>query len=309
MGYRRYAIRAESYSNLPAFDLIRSRPKGLEAAAIGLVSPPNSSSNDFISALGDGIERWQRACNAQAPCRARFPDLAGMLGRAFDRVEREPLIAGGRQVTPLDVASAIFDLSFDTETLPFVPLAIDAAANGDAAMLTKWFEASPPSDFTMPDMTDPLGPTHATLVCSESSGRHSYRSHLRKGMARYPFLARTAHPISAVDQLCDAWHGNTPPSDLFHAPTGEIPVLLTSAGLDPSRSPADGILAANTLSHATFIELTGRTHLSSRSDCQYSIEAAFLADPAQPIDQSCTAALTNPTFALEGFDRFLETVQ
>jgi pimeloyl-ACP methyl ester carboxylesterase len=307
MGYGRYAIRAGSYSNLPAYDLIRTRPEGLEAAAIDTVSPPNSPIDNFISAFGDGLDRWQHACDLQPACKSRFPDLAGMLAMAFDRLDRQSFIIAGRRVTAPDLASAIFDLGFDTDTLPFVPLAIEAAARGDMELVEKWLTAIPPGDFTMPDMTDPLGPTHTTLVCAEGSKGRSYSSLLRTGVARYPYLARAAGPISAVDQLCRAWHGNKPPEGLFDAPSGEIPVLLTSAGLDPSRSPADGVLAARTLRHATVIELPGRTHLSVRSDCQYSVEAAFLADPARLIDRSCVDTMENPAFALEGFDQFLDT--
>ncbi|CAM5613449.1 alpha/beta fold hydrolase [Sphingobium scionense] len=306
MGYKHYAIRAGSYSNLPAFDLMRTRPDGLYAAAIDTVSPPNSPLDNFISAFGDGMERWQRACDLQPACKARFPDLAAMLGTAFDRLERQPLVVSGRHMTAPDIAAAIFDLGFDSETLPFVPLAIEAAAKGDAALLVKWLAAMPPGDFTMPDMTDPLGPTHATLVCAEGSKGHSYRSLLQEGMARYPYLARAAGPLSAVDRLCTAWRGNKPPANLFDAPAGDIPVLLLSAALDPSRSPADGRLAARTLSHATVLELPGRTHLGGDADCQYHIEAAFLADPAQPLDHGCVEAMDDPVFALEGFEPFLD---
>jgi hypothetical protein len=235
--------------------------------------------------------------------------LAGTLTKAFDRFEREPLIAAGRRVTPADLASAIFDLGFDTETLPFVPIAIDAAATGEARLLSKWFSLLPPSDFTMPDMTEPLSPIYATLICSEDDKGFGHRPLLEKSAAQYPYLARAAKPSFAIDRLCSAWRKNLPPADLFAAPSGEIPILLTSAGLDPSRSPADGLLTARTLPHATFIELPGISHLNKRSDCQYAMEAAFLAAPAQPVNQGCTLAMKNPVFALDGFDTFLDTLR
>lgn len=306
MGYRRYAVRAESYASLPAFDLIRARPDGLEAAAIGLVSPPNSPLSNFISALGDAMERWQAACDRQPACRRRFPNLAALLGRAFDRVERERLVVAGKRLSPADIADAIFGLGFDSATLPFVPLAIETAASGDATVISRWFTAFPPGDFTMPDMTEKLSPIHVTLTCAEGPPGRSYRSLLRQGIEHYPYLRRAAQPEAAVDRLCRAWRYNRAPVDLFAAPAGGIPVLLTSAALDSSRSPEDASLAAKTLFNATVVTLPGRTHLAQQSDCQYAIEAAFLANPAAPIDRGCVDAMTDPAFALEGFEGYLD---
>lgn len=311
LGYEAYTVDGGSYGSLVLFELLRQRPQGLRAAVIGVPMAPNTALMDIaLSPFAAAFERVRQECGRTPACARRYPDLAVTLGQAMDRVGRESLHYGGRRLIPADLFNAVAAVANDDD-YERLPSAIDFAAHGDAAMLARWLgAASQDADFMIPEAGGPGVLIHATVKCIDARLSGAAAPRLRAAAQRYPFLARAIEPVDALDRLCAAWETKPPLLPLREAVTSDIPVLMYSMKFDPSAPLEDARLALRTLSRATLLEHPGGSHNTlNRDSCMIELEAAFLAAPTKPLDRRCTRQWKPATFALDGFERYLESLQ
>jgi pimeloyl-ACP methyl ester carboxylesterase len=105
LGYSTYDLWGSSYGTFPELYLVGRRPAGLSAAIVGVAFPPDTRNIEQFSTFGQGLTAMQRECDRSPACRARFPDMAGSLGRAMQRVDRETLMGHSRRLTPADLTN------------------------------------------------------------------------------------------------------------------------------------------------------------------------------------------------------------
>ena len=94
---------------------------------------------------------------------------------------------------------------------------------------------------------------------------------------------------------CDAWDVTPVDGGHLQHPTGDVPVLVLSGGLDPSIPTTfiDEVRAQ--FPNTTVITVPAGGHALYRyNDCLQSITLAFTANPTAPLDTTCTAALPAP---------------
>ena len=305
MGYLTYDIWGASYGSFPALDLIRQRPSGLRAAIIGVAVPPDSTTLEQLSTFNQGLTAMQRECDRDAQCHARFPHMTASLGRAMERLDRERLMGRSRRLTPLDLNNAIFGMGALAAEPELVPLAIDTAEKGNAALVAKWIDAAKGDDF--PQMTDPDAAAQITLVCNSFASRHPIKADVEAAGRRYPYLIRATRPTDGLDRICNVWKIPAPPRDMFKHAKSDIPVLFYSARFDMAVDNSDTVRAAKLLPHSTIVEVPSAGH-SFSDDCLIHLEAAFLVNPSGVLDRSCTAEMKPIKFAVDRFEAYVATL-
>ena len=75
-------------------------------------------------------------------------------------------------------------------------------------------------------------------------------------------------------------------------------MLILQGEYDPVTPPANGMLAAQTLSKSYFFLFPGLGHgvYSPNSTCPNDIMNAFLANPTEKPDASCISSMSEPVF-------------
>lgn len=306
LGHEHYYLDGFSYGSVTMLELMRTRPDGLRGAFIGTPFAPDSTLHDTVSTFAQALARMQEQCSTVQPCAKRFPDMAGSLGKAMDRMDREQWSAGGRRLLPADLFDSLWTLMV-AEDYEWVPLAIDAAAHGDAKVASRWIAATlTGGDFFLPELTDAAAIVAATVNCTDIAKGASIAPDLQAAARLHPYLAKVVSPADGFDRLCATWGAAEVARDARDGVASDLPMLVASLRFDPATTPADARLITRLLPHATLLEHPGGTHMTLPLDpCLIGIETAFFADPQKPLDRSCTAGWKAPAFRLEGFPEYV----
>jgi pimeloyl-ACP methyl ester carboxylesterase len=90
--------------------------------------------------------------------------------------------------------------------------------------------------------------------------------------------------------VCAFWGAKTPAAVERQPVRSDIPTLVVAADYDPITPPANGQMAAQTLSRHYFLEFPGFGH-GVYGPCWSEVTTAFLDAPLQTPDSSCVEAL------------------
>jgi pimeloyl-ACP methyl ester carboxylesterase len=307
LGYRTYDLWGSSYGTFPELYLVARRRSGLRAAIVGVTFPPDTRNIEQFSTFGQGLTAMQRECERSPACSARFPDMAGSLGRAMERIDRETLMGHSRRLTPADLYQSLFNMSTDPDSLAFVPLAISVAEKGDAKLVAEWMDATKGEDLGIPEATDPQVAGALATVCSTVPDPRSIEGAVKAAARRYPYLAKAINPADGLKRVCEIWKTAPPPRDLRRPIHSDVPVLFYYARLDTAVLVSDTLRVAKGLPHSTVIEVPGVGH-NFIDSCLVELYAAFLDNPTGVLDRSCTAKMKPITFALDGFQAYVADV-
>jgi pimeloyl-ACP methyl ester carboxylesterase len=99
--------------------------------------------------------------------------------------------------------------------------------------------------------------------------------------------------------VCQFWRVKPVPAIQKEPVRSTIPTLILQGEYDPATPPADGMLAAQTLSRSYFFLFPGVSHgveASQASSCPHDIIWAFLDHPNEKPDASCIRSLQEPFF-------------
>lgn len=306
LGIAQWNLYGISYGSLVGLEYLRRHPGSVRAAILDSLFPPNSPHGaEQITSTALAYQALQRACDRDAACRARFPDILGTLATAIARLDAAPLptLEGGR-IAGSDIRDALWFMLVGTATAPWVPLAVDAVASGDEDATRKLAAAFGGSggfgDFSH-------GMSLAANCYEVAVGRTEPA--VRDAMQRYPFLAANDEIPGEMDALCAAWQPLEAPLS-FHAPVGsDVPVLLYGGELDPATPWDDAVLASRRLANATLVRVAGASHAAfAVDDCTRGIAHAFLADPSASPDLSCLGQRPRVEFPVEGLAGWLASM-
>lgn len=96
---------------------------------------------------------------------------------------------------------------------------------------------------------------------------------------------------------CKLWQQKPVPAVQKQPVVSAIPTLILAGEYDPATPPANGELAARTLSRSYFFQFPGTGHgVISTNKCPDSITHAFLDNPAMKPDAHCIASMQEPDF-------------
>ena len=292
MGVEQVNLWGGSYGSRVALAYLRVHPERIRTATIDGIAP--TSMRILFDGLNNGQAQLARTiadCNANAACSAAYPRLAvdwSRLARAYAPA-RAVTLTHPRTGQPqkieadfLEIDAALRTLLYSAEYSAMIPELITQAAAGDLAPL---FAASLR---VVGDLGQGMNiGLQLSVVCAEDSGRIDAAE---RAVAKATSTA--ALVLARIDRACGDWpHGSVVPA--FHRPTeSDKPVLIFSGGLDPVTPPANGELAAGTLTAATHIIAPGYAHLVSPHSCAPRLLARFVDDGnAQNLPEECVKAL------------------
>jgi len=214
------------------------------------------------------------------------------------RLERSPLQDGKARINGRQFASALWPMAVRSNTVRFVPLAIERAYSGDEETIRKMV-----AKYASGDSFGGYSPAQAFAIsCFESGRTTEWYARARR---LYPALVSAA-PDDGWDRLCATFRPGFADPTFFAPVASNIPTLIYAGSLDPATPTIDAYQAMRFLEHATLVEVPGASHGPMGVDeCTRGIAAAFLDDPTAQPDRGCIATRKPIEFATEGLDELL----
>jgi pimeloyl-ACP methyl ester carboxylesterase len=117
----------------------------------------------------------------------------------------------------------------------------------------------------------------------------------------FPVLSESKQgDVASIIEDCATW-AVAPGAPFENAPVvSDLPTLVLAGQFDPITPPSQGYRAAETLGHATVVEFPGYGHGVLSEGCAMTIMAAFVDNPAAPVDTSCVVAMGPASFTPPG---------
>lgn len=150
-GYDGFNLFGISYGTRLALETMRNHPQNIRSVIIDAVYPTNvqgyedNAVNTYrvLNQIFDG-------CAADAACNAAFPNLGVRFYQTLDRLNSDPADMGEfGELLGDDFIGEVFDLTYDSFILPYLPLMIEGVTRGDyTALYAIWEGELPPSGNT-----------------------------------------------------------------------------------------------------------------------------------------------------------------
>ena len=305
LGYQQVNLYGGSYGTRLALEVMRDFPQHIRSVVLDSTLPPQV---DLFTSVPDSamrsFETLFNACDANATCNHNYPHLQSTFYALADTLNAHPLTLQGvvdpftnRSYTVLLNGWRFVDLFFlslyDTSMLAQLPADIYAAHSGNTATLSTLYNA---------EMFTEDAISRGMWYAVECNDDAPFVSSQDVDIAEQAF----APPIRAADLfnlqtrlgICQFWNVKAAAAGEQQPVVSAIPTLILEGEYDPITPPANGNLAAQTLSHSDVLLFPGTGHGVDfgPSSCPKNIVLAFLATPTRRPDSSCIASLSEPAF-------------
>lgn len=304
LGYQSWNLYGISYGTRLGQTALRDTPEHIRS--IGLDSNVPVSENQDANWAADferSLNTLFDGCAKDAACNAAFPNLEQTFFDLVAKLNANPVTLHptnpntGERFTTVATGDRLLlgiqQALYDTPLIPFLPLVITATASGRYSLLT-----TAGAQIALPS---PIAwGMYYSIECNEE----------------VPFItpaivaAATAGVPEEIKKVgltfwtqftldtCAFWDTAAPPASENQPVVSDIPALVFAGEYDPITPPAYSQLVAHNLSHSFFFEFPGTGHgvLVDRQECAANIALQFLANPTQPPDSSCVAAIPPPHF-------------
>jgi pimeloyl-ACP methyl ester carboxylesterase len=293
-GYRQWNLFGGSYGTRVGQLYMREHPDAIRSAVLDAVAPIGMIVGATMGAdaqpLLDGL--FER-CEAQAGCRAAFPELETRFNALLESLSNEPVMVQfdhpstgqpmDRELNRDSLVTLLRGLLYTPAMHRTLPSLLHQAAGGDSRPLMALGEYF--GERYGEQMA--FGLT-ATVLCSEDIGRH--------GRAAVPAAEFESFVGSAqIDYwftVCEDWPRYAVPEDFDTPLASDIPTLLVSGELDPVTPPRYGETVLAGLDNARHLVVPGGGHTVAFAggSCMRSILNDFFDDPRpQALDTECLA--------------------
>ena len=305
LGYESWNLLGLSYGTRLALTALRDAPVGVRSVILDSAVPPD------IASWADGGERFSRSlrlafdqCAADPDCQLAFPTLEDDFYSVVADLEQDPVVLAlpdtsrfpdGRVVLDGTLwTQGIFQGLYDRSFVPVFPLVVRESKRRNRDVLRALAEGIAPE-------TDAIrwGMNYA-VTCYEEAP-FSPPDQVRADQRRHPGLAPWFEAGDlARHAVCDVLHEARADSTEFYPVRSDVPALVIGGEFDPITPPDYGRRVAQTLSNATFVEVTGLGHGTAPfTDCTRDLIDDFLDDPERSLDISCAGALPPASFVTD----------
>jgi pimeloyl-ACP methyl ester carboxylesterase len=256
------------------------------------------------------FDGWLAACEADAGCRSRHPQLALRWQRTLEALPATVTVAHpftGREetlsITP-EVAVGLLRPALYLPALAAVlPEALDQATRGRWGALFGLASAMAGPAGGGRDAASRLAEgMHFSVVCGEDLGPDEAPAPTGAAAPTGASAATAAWDSLAglYRAVCAGWPRGTPPADFSRLPPTTVPVLVLSGGLDPVTPPRHGQRVAAALGpHARHVVVPHAGHGVMAIGCMREPVFRFIdaADDAAAlaVDADCAQAMPRPT--------------
>jgi pimeloyl-ACP methyl ester carboxylesterase len=241
------------------------------------------------------------ACAANAACAAANPDLKAAFQTVVARLDAHPAIltitdpaSGETAKAPLDGATftgLLFQLTYSTSLVPFLPDMITRTARGDYV----WLQNLLPLILNEGNDPTALG-MHFSVVCSKDTSAARLNAALEADKGILPEVREALEPsLREYSAICASWpsKGADPKAD--QPVKSDRPTALVSGQFDPITPPRYADVVKETLTNAVSVTLPGGGHTAiipgePVGNCGFTILVTNITNPGKP-DTSCVATL------------------
>jgi len=297
LGYPEIDIYGGSYGTRMAQTYLARFPERTRTVTLRAVEPqggilPLDNPREAQAALELVFEE----CRSEAECASAFPDLPGDLVTVMRSLETTP--AAVRVQDPLTGDSADITLTrsvfagglrrmlMDGNAIPWVPLAVHAAAAGDFTLLA-------------PGISATLGVSRALYIgmalsvgCAEDAARLAAAD--IDGATAGTFMGEG--PARGFLDACGRWPSGTPPAAFYERVTAEVPVLLLSGRYDPTTPPSGAQRVADALPNAYHLVMPGISHSPFPPCAQELMTRIVETGDVAGMEDRCTGVLEREPF-------------
>lgn len=297
LGYEKINLLGVSYGTRAALMYLQLFPERVRSLVLDSVVP-----------LGWNLGEWgardaQRAfevnivrCQADAACRAAFPDTGAAFNKVLDQLEAQPVEVTlpdpttGEEITvklTRSVAALTVRLMmYSTEYTALLPLIIDQAAKGDWKPLASQHVVNARS--LDESMTDGM---YMSVLCSEDVP--FYTQDAGGGSAYFSF------DIKAIQEQCAVWPHKVQPETLRGPVRSNVPTLLLAGSADPVTPPVYAEQVAQDLPNSRVVVLEGMGHNVMYRGCLPRLINDFLkSGSVEGLGLSCTEKVQPDPFFL-----------
>jgi pimeloyl-ACP methyl ester carboxylesterase len=301
LGYDKINIYGGSYGTRAALVYLRQHEPTVRSMVIDGVAPTDMRLPLFFARDAQrALDKLIADCEADATCRAQYPDLSRRIRALLARLESNPAtvrlthprtgVAEEVTVRAKLVVNIIAQTLYLPLTASLIPELIKRAeANDFQGLLALAFMSGGGGDDAM------AAGMQLSVVCAEDYPRITPEDAARASsgsvFARYLLEDRL--------KACEFWpRGHVDPS--YYDPVkSSIPVLVLSGDLDPVTPPSWGDSVIPHLSNSKHIVVPGTGHGAISTGCGMRIVRSFIdAASTAALDTGCLAALKRPPFFL-----------
>lgn len=307
LGYKQVDLYGVSYGTRLALEIMRSYPQGIRSVVLDstvpaqshlLLSVPSSTARVF-NVLFQG-------CAADAACNANYPHLDTTFYSLVTQLNAQPATFQttdyntSKQYTVVfngdSFVNVLFNAFYATPFIPYLPQMIHEASQGNYSHLVSLFYGALQFD------TSVSWGAYYSVECAEDVANVT-SGQLTAAAQAYPAAIRQDQLIGLESEIpgCKLWNVNPAPESQAQPVTSAIPTIILEGEYDPITPPANGALAAQTLSTSYQFQFPGTGHgvflsVFTPGNCPATIVNAFWSNPGVKPDGSCISSMTEPQF-------------
>jgi len=302
LGLLNWNLYGHSYGTRVALTVLRDYPAGVRSVVLNAAQPLQTSWFAEAAANTDrAFNQLFTGCALDRACAAAFPELPRRFYDVVDRLDAGPLIlttpdpvTGAPQlewVTGQDLLNGGFSALYDTELIPYLPLAIAQISAGNAAVVEGFAVA-----LNAGDDGSRSGAWYSVMCHDEAP--FTDPAAVAASVERYPRL-RAFVLSDGTLQACTGWGAGAAGPLETEPVRSDVPTLVLAGQYDPVHPPAWSQLAASTLRNSLYYELPGLGHDAGFTPCGASLIAQFVRSPGLAPTADCVRALTAPAFVTQ----------
>ncbi len=314
LGYDTWNLLGVSYGTRLALTAMRDRPQGIRSAILDSVYPPEVNAYEEESINGvRAFEMVFAGCAADAACRRAFPDLAQTLYTLLDDLQANPVEfihndpwTDEEEEVSLDgveLAAAIFQALYDTDTIPWIPYAIEQIVQEnyeEAWILLSGGAEAPGYSRRRQELDEDLSDSEGFFYSVECYEEVPFNSAAEAAKltknSTSPLIPHLTPNPKSVFEICAVWDVGAAPLIETRPVQSDIPTLVLAGDYDPITPPAWAQSAARHLSNSFYFEFPGVGHGVLATECGQMLIANFLNNPRVKPAPRCLAKLGAPKF-------------
>jgi pimeloyl-ACP methyl ester carboxylesterase len=302
LGYQQVNLEGTSYGTRLALTVMRLFPADLRSVVLDSVIPQQV--NGFTSIPPAALRAFDvlfHRCATDPHCNATYPNLQAVFYHLVADLNTRPITF---QVTPQtgksitvhftgnDLVLWLRQSLYFTWFIPELPAVIFQIRQHDYTQLAQIYGKS---------INDTISRgMFYSVECGEDAAFTTQHA-IKTSVQGLPPQAQPAllDKVMSWFSVCQFWGVKPVPAIQKEPVRSTIPTLILSGEYDPVTPPANGMLAAQTLSKHFFFLFPGVGHgvLDSHiGNCPTDITNAFLENPTEKPDASCISSMSEPFF-------------
>ncbi len=288
LGYSKLDLFGASYGTRLALTVMRDFPAVIRSVVLDSVEPPQVNEIENLFANTDqALTLDFQECVASKACVGDVPTLIADFNQAVADLNAHPLALSNVVLTGDRFSSHIVSLLGAGAKIGGVPALIEAAKRRDENYLgdaLAYYGA-------IGTLGNSVGMS-TSVVCNDVVPFNSKDRTIAAAQRALPGTDASELPLAlSYFDMCAGWPSNPPDARNHQAVTSDLPTLILESADDPATPPANGQLAAQTLSKSVYVETPGVGHTVMGTNCGRTVIASFVADPTAKPDTGCVASM------------------